>query len=184
VQFKPHSGHGRAQVGKRGRYRRSWPSARFPSSFAIGIGPSNVAARQPVYAKRAWLGLIDPELGPEWPYVIAGILNSAIGQVLYRRLLPSTAGRSRDIRKEVLTNIRVPYMGYSTESFWLAAKLSYRLHMLHEASRALALPAELLDVTARNHWLRLLSELVRLYGFPDPEAQQLVADVLPEGSPI
>jgi hypothetical protein len=128
----------------------------------------------PVYPQRAWVGLVDPELGPEWPYVVAGILNSTIGRFQYERLAVERPGHGRDIRKALLSAVRVPYADYDLEAFSRAATLSYRLHILYAASREFSLPAEIVDVTIPNHWIQLLSELARLYGFSETESRQLI----------
>jgi hypothetical protein len=59
--------------------------------------------------------------------------------------------------------------------------LSFRLHCLYEAVSTERLPAEVRDVDIRNHWLQLLSELVRLYGYSEPEVKKMVEEALPQG---
>jgi hypothetical protein len=136
-----------------------------------------------VYPKRAWVGTTHPSLDHHSAFVIAGILNSAIGQVLYRRRARSHQSRTGDLRKGMLTELLVPVLGYDIDAFARVALLSYRLHCLHAANRDCLLPSEVLDVDIPSHQIALLSELVRLFGYPDKEARQLVEEVLPAGLP-
>jgi hypothetical protein len=134
-----------------------------------------------IYPRRAWVGKLHPHLPTDMAFVVAGILNSAIGRVLYRRLARARKHTSHNLRKNTLYELRVPLLAYDQETFSRAALLSYRLHCLYAANQECVLPAEVLDVDVPNHWLRLLSELVRLYGYSEPEARRLVEEVLPEG---
>lgn len=134
-----------------------------------------------VYPKRAWVALLHSTQTVETLFVIAGLLNSAMGQVLYRRVASVRPRKSHDIRKDTLLDIRVPLLGYDQDTFERAASLSYRLHCLYAANADCRLPAEVVDVDVRNHWFQLLSELVRLYGYEEADAEKLVEKVLPEG---
>jgi len=138
-------------------------------------------AWEPVYPQRAWVGLLHPHFDPPMAFVIAGLLNSAIGQVSYRRLHGEQPPRGHDLRKSTLWELRVPILAYDRETFDRAATLSYRLHCLYAAKQQCQLPAQVDDEDIPNHWEGLLSELVRLYGYPEKEARQLVETVLPEG---
>jgi hypothetical protein len=134
-----------------------------------------------VYPKRAWMGTLHDSLPLETTFVVAAILNSAIGQISYRRLAAAKSYRSADIRKGTLLKIIIPLLGYEDEAFHRSALLSYRLHCLHAAVADCSLPSEVTDIDIANNWIHLLSELVRLYGFSEPEARHLVAEVLPAG---
>jgi hypothetical protein len=135
-----------------------------------------------IYPRRAWVGALHPMFGGELPYVLAGILNSTLGLVLYRRVSGQVAGSSHDVRKSALVRMRIPWLTYDTVAFRRAALLSYRLHCLCAAAREVSLPASVLDEDIPNHRAHLLSELVRLYGFEDAEAREIVEKVLPEGA--
>jgi hypothetical protein len=142
-----------------------------------------LVAAGPVYPRRAWVGALHPNLGSEMPYVLAGVLNSTLGLVLYHRVRHSTGtGSGHELRKSALSRLRVPWLTYDTEAFRRAALLSYRLHCLYAAGQELSLPASVYDEDIPNHRMRLLSELVRLYGFDDTDGREIVERVLPEGA--
>ncbi|HZH98278.1 MAG TPA: hypothetical protein VEX38_04850 [Fimbriimonadaceae bacterium] len=134
-----------------------------------------------VYPKRAWVGTLHPALGVPMTFVVAAILNSAIGQVTYSRLARKRGHKSHDLRKALVGELKIPVLAYDEEAFQRAALLSYRLHCLYAASSACSLPADVMDVLVPNHWERLLSELVRLYGYSEPDARKLVEETLPAG---
>lgn len=134
------------------------------------------------YPRRAWVGAVHPSADPGLPYVIAGLLNSTLGWVLYRRLARVRDSRGHDLSKAVLGRVKVPFLGYDSAAFQRAVLLSYRLHCLCAAGQEVALPDSIQDEDVPNHHMRLLSELVRLYGFDDREARLIVESVLPEGS--
>jgi hypothetical protein len=127
------------------------------------------------------MGVLHPHFEPSMAFVIAGILNSAIGQVSYRRLLGAQRPGDHDLRKNVLWDLRVPILGYDREIFERAATISYRLQCLYSAKQECRLPAQVEDEILPSHWMGLLSELVRLYGYAEREARRLVETVLPRG---
>jgi hypothetical protein len=142
-----------------------------------------LATHQAVYPRRAWVGAFHPGLDPGMPFIVAGMLNSTVGHVLYRRLARNGGGSGgHDLRKSVLTRLKIPFMSYDAEAFHRAALLAYRLHCLCAASQEMELPATVHDEEIPNHRMHLLSELVRLYGFTDQDARALVEEVLPAGA--
>jgi hypothetical protein len=138
----------------------------------------------PIYPRRAWVGTLrlEPEVDAGMPFVLAGLLNSTLGLVLYHRLARERGATGHDLRKSVLLRILVPVYSYDEEAFRRASLLSYRLHCLHAADREVGLPASTLDEDMPNHRMRLLSELVRLYGLDDREARCVVEKVLRQGA--
>lgn len=134
-----------------------------------------------VYPRRAWVGTVHPTLTNEMAFVIAGILNSAIGQVLYRRASGKLNGGPCDLRKRCLSEICIPLLGYERDVFAQSALLSYRLHCLYAADRECGLPADIHDSVIPSHRQFLLSELTRLYGYSETDGRKLVERVLPAG---
>jgi hypothetical protein len=96
-------------------------------------------------------------------------------------LLGDRDASGHELQKEVLWDIRVPILAFDRETFERAATLSYRLHCLYAARSECRLPSQVEDEDIPSHWEGLLSELVRLYGYSEREAQMLVETVLPEG---
>jgi hypothetical protein len=131
-----------------------------------------------IYPKRAWIGALLPGWDTEMAFAVAGILNSAIGYLLYNARARERGIQDQDLRGELLGELPIPLPGAGADSLSRLALLSYRLHALHETQRVCAID---LDTTLTSHWLSLLSEVVRLYGWSEEEARDLLFDAQTQG---
>jgi hypothetical protein len=126
-----------------------------------------------IYPKRAWVGALAPGWGVEMAFAVAGILNSAVGYVLYTRTARELGSQGKDLAKGVLTKLPIPLPGHKPDAFSQLALISYRLHQLYEAQAACGLD---LAGSIEDHWLYLLPQVVSLYGWTEEEARRLLAD--------
>jgi hypothetical protein len=158
-----------------------WPLVDAPVKLVLDDRNAPIKAvvtGERVYPKRAWVGSVPRVWGTEMAFVVAGILNSAIGYVLYREVAEDKGSRGADLAKGVLSALPIPLPTHYKDAFSNVALLSYRLHMLYQAQRACALD---LGQTIRNHWLGLLSGVVQLYGWSEKEAQSLLKEAQAKG---
>lgn len=124
-----------------------------------------------IYPKRAWVGALAPGYDVRMAFVLAGVLNSALGRVLYNRISVELGCRGDDLAKSVLERLPIPAPTVKPQAFSKVALLSYRLHQLYAAQAACNLdPAELI----RDHRLYLLPEVVNLYGWEEEDARFLL----------
>jgi hypothetical protein len=122
-----------------------------------------------VYPKRAWVGVLLPEWTLLMGYAVVGILNSAVGEVMYQRLARERRKSGRDIRESLLGELPIPLPTPEDQKLPQVALLAYRLHLLYEAEAACGLH---LDSTINSHWSYLLTAVVDLYGWPEGEARR------------
>jgi hypothetical protein len=129
-----------------------------------------------VYPKRAWVGTLAPGWDLEMAFVVAAILNSAIGPVLYAQTAQRVGVQGRDLRKAVLEGFPIPAPALQPAAFSQLAQISYRLHQLYEAQTACKVD---LYPVIRSHWLYLLPQVVKLYGWSEPDARLLLTEAPP-----
>lgn len=129
-----------------------------------------------VYPKRAWVGTLAPGWDLEMAFVVAAILNSAIGPVIYAQTAQRAGIQGRDLRKAVLEGFPIPVPALQPAAFSQLAQISYRLHQLYEAQTACKVD---LDPVIRSHWLYLLPQVVKLYGWSERDARLLLTEAPP-----
>jgi len=124
-----------------------------------------------VYPKRAWVAPLARAWDSEMAFAVTGILNSAVGYLLYRQRAEELGVVGKDLSENVLGSIPIPMPGEKPEVFSRVAVLSYRLHTLYQMERACSIN---LDATLKSHWLLLFSDVVALYGWSEEHAQTLL----------
>jgi hypothetical protein len=131
-----------------------------------------------LYPKRAWVGRLGAGWGTETAFAVAGILNSAVGYVLYQERAAELGAKSHDLSKKALAALPIPLPAGQETLFSSVALVSYRLHVLHEAQQRCRLD---LESSIRNHRLRLLSDVVQLYGWTEEEARTILRNARERG---
>lgn len=126
-----------------------------------------------IYPRRAWIGALAPGWELAMAFAVVGILNSAIGHVLYTRTAQELGSQSKELAKGVLERFPIAAPALKPETFAQVALLSYRLHQLYEAQLACRLD---LGSSIRDHQLYLLSGVVDLYGWSEEEARELLKE--------
>jgi len=131
-----------------------------------------------VYPKRAWIAPLLPGWDTEMAYAAAGILNSAVGFVLYQGQARADQLTGHDLRKKALTDIPIPLPANDPDTFTKLALISYRLHCLYEVETECKVD---LGVLLKNHRIQLLSMVVRLYGWSETETEVLLREAEARG---
>ncbi len=126
-----------------------------------------------IYPRRAWIGALAPGWELAMAFAVVGILNSAIGHVLYARTAQEVGSQSKELAKKVLERLPIAAPALKPSTFAQVALLSYRLHQLYEAQSACRLD---LPSYIRDHQLYLLSAVVELYGWSEKEARELIKE--------
>lgn len=140
-----------------------------------------VVTTEAVYPTRAWVAVVRETLPVEAVYIIAGLLNSALGQALYRQRAGVAGKHGRELRQKALFSIPFPItllIDPLSETVQRAARLSYRLHGLYAAKQECGLGCDLDEGEIRSHWEALLSDLVRMYGISEERVQKLITEEL------
>lgn len=136
-----------------------------------------VLTYEPVYPRRGKLALLRPGQPLAMTYAAVGVINSAIGQAYFRKLLREETGlpRSRDgISKEILAQLPLSHADAPAGQIDVVARLACKAAAIHEAERE----------CGRDFWQllrpvreRLVCEICVLLCLDEAEAHALLQSV-------
>jgi len=160
-------------------YREEFVFSPYKLVVAEAERPLRIAvSTQAVYPARGKLAVLREGISLEWLYLAAGVLNSAFGQALYRRLACEVRGRpsrpSDGVLQKAIEQVPLAHRSSSAALRHEAAQAAYRIATLCELQAATGRDETEIIVRLRQRFLATVSEVLQL---SEDDARALLREV-------